>query len=45
MPPMCHHTILTPENHTIPDLGDNVTLVPFLFNQYCLIVGSFTEDI
>jgi len=27
--PMCHHFILAPENHEIPDDRDNVTLIPF----------------
>jgi len=27
--PMCHHFVLTPENHEIPDDRDNVTLIPF----------------
>jgi len=39
--PMCHHTILTPENHTIPDLGDNVTLVPFPYAQSVLFNRGF----
>ena len=34
--PMCHHTILVPKNNTIPDLGDNVTLVPFDYTQSVL---------
>ena len=39
--PMCHHTILTPENHTIPDLGENVTLVPFPYAQSVLFNRGF----
>jgi hypothetical protein len=27
--PMCHHIILTPPNHEIPNNRDNVTLLPF----------------
>lgn len=34
--PMCHHTILAPTNNTIPDLGDNVTVVPFDYTQSVL---------
>jgi hypothetical protein len=34
--PMCHHTILVPTNNTIPDLGPNVTLVPFDYTQSVL---------
>lgn len=27
--PMCHHYMLVPKNHSIPDDRDNVTLIPF----------------
>lgn len=27
--PMCHHYMLVPENHNIPDDRENVTLIPF----------------
>ena len=34
--PMCHHTILVPEHNEIPDLGDNVTKIPFPYAQSVL---------
>jgi len=34
--PMCHHTIIAPVNNTIPDLGDNVSIVPFDYTQSVL---------
>ena len=32
---------INPENHTIPDLGDNVTLVPFPYHQSVLFNRGF----
>lgn len=39
--PMCHHTIIAPTNNSIPDLGDNVTIVPFDYSQSVLSNRAF----
>jgi len=41
--PKCHHYVVVPEKHNIPDDRENVTLIPFKYpRDVCQIVHTLT---